>query len=70
MARFSTPTRAFKRILSVRGDVGIYKLLLCVDFWSYYLHTISLEMLEASSRQIFTKWNTRASHNINPYVLI
>lgn len=29
MARFSTPTQMFKRVLSVRGGVGIYKLPLC-----------------------------------------
>lgn len=29
MARFSTPTQTFKRVLSVRGGVAIYKLLLC-----------------------------------------
>lgn len=29
MARFSPPTQAFWRVLSVRGGSGIYKLLLC-----------------------------------------
>lgn len=65
MARFSTPTQAFWRVLSVRGAQE-FTSCFCVDFCSYYLQTISQEMLKANLRQIFTKWNTITSHNINP----